>query len=306
MTAPDTKSEDAKIAAIKVLSGNHAGATYLCSKGVYAIGNSFDDHIILTDTAVRPSHVKLSITRDLVGLGGVAGPVQIAGRTLGKEDSVTRRYPVELSIGGSDLRISRLNDSLFTTNRLVAAAALLTLAAGGTLFDVHSSHSSAQNASASRQAAAGTNSASSDTKHEEASLSPSNELVKRVANQFSDYLLKHDLTPVTLSANSSTVIAKGAITEADKDRWRDAQIWFDTNFGQRVPLISEMAVVARKEEAAPIRVQAVWAGANPYVMDSNGNKYFEGSVLHNGWSIEKIEQSRITLQRNNDRLVLRL
>ncbi len=305
MTSAEAGKAAANIAVINVLSGIHAGAIYPCSNGVYSIGASFDDDVVLTDPSVCPSHLKLSITNDLVGLSDAVGPTKLGARSMSKVDSIMRRYPVELWVGDAQLRITAANAGLVTPNRLIALGLAVALFAGVALLHSRSAASFHQQRFAQNEAHLNTDGYATRGQ-DVASASAQSELVKQSANQFGAYLVERDLASVTLSSGSAAINAKGAIPVSDQAKWREAQIWFDTNFGQRVQLISEVLVTAKKEEITPIRVQAIWAGPNPYVIDASGNKYFEGSTLQSGWSIEKIEQSRITLHRNNDRLVLRL
>ena len=71
-------------------------------------------------------------------------------------------------------------------------------------------------------------------------------------------------------------------------------------------LQSEVAVSTPKAQSAPIGIQAVWAGKRPYLIDDHGDKYFEGSFLKDGWIVEKIEDGKVVLRRNQEVLSLDL
>lgn len=302
MTPMECDKNGAKIAMIDILSGAHAGAVFLCGEGAYAIGNSFEDDIVLSDEGVGPRHVKVSISKAGVGIVEASGPTRLKNRLVDAAGLASRRYPVDLTVGETRLRIASFNPPrLLTANRLIALGAGVALIASVALFRT--------------QSVASLNWQPQDRGHAFASqhvlVSTEDQRAGAGANvqaaeRFRTYLREHGLSSITLTEDGPAIDAKGAIALSDQARWRDAEIWFDTTFGERVSLISEVLVTAKKDDAAPIRVQAIWAGANPYVIDAGGNKYFEGSILQSGWAIEKIEQSAIILHRKTDRLVLRL
>jgi len=45
-------------------------------------------------------------------------------------------------------------------------------------------------------------------------------------------------------------------------------------------------------------VQAVWFSERPYVITAEGNRYYKGAFLDNGWTIKDISDGRILLAKD--------
>jgi len=130
--------------------------------------------------------------------------------------------------------------------------------------------------------------------------------IQAAAAALSQHLSAVGLTTIAVSATSDAVVAKGSAGPAAVHAWHEAREWFDQTYGTAVVLTSEVETRAAQPMATPLSVQSIWAGKMPYVIDQRGLKYFQGSQVNDGWSIERIEQGRITLRRNAQVVVLRL
>ena len=51
-------------------------------------------------------------------------------------------------------------------------------------------------------------------------------------------------------------------------------------------------------------MQAVWFGERPYVITAEGNRYYKGAFLDNGWMIKDIVDGRILLAKDGETLAL--
>jgi hypothetical protein len=53
-----------------------------------------------------------------------------------------------------------------------------------------------------------------------------------------------------------------------------------------------------------VNVQAVWFGERPYIITAEGNRYYKGASLDNGWTIKDIADGRILLSKDGETLAL--
>jgi hypothetical protein len=44
----------------------------------------------------------------------------------------------------------------------------------------------------------------------------------------------------------------------------------------------------------------VWFGERPYIITAEGNRYYEGAFLDNGWTIKDIADGRILLAKDGE------
>lgn len=87
--------------------------------------------------------------------------------------------------------------------------------------------------------------------------------------------------------------------------WQAIQMWFDENYGNHQVLIS--SATPANDPARPIlRLQAVWFGENPYVINVNGDRLYPGASLEDGWRLAEILSNQIVLRRNDSEFVLTL
>jgi hypothetical protein len=59
-----------------------------------------------------------------------------------------------------------------------------------------------------------------------------------------------------------------------------------------------------KKPPPVMNVQAVWFGERPYVITTEGNRYYKGAFLDNGWMIKDIVDGRILLAKDGETLAL--
>jgi len=90
-----------------------------------------------------------------------------------------------------------------------------------------------------------------------------------------------------------------------KSNWLKVQRDFDSRFGQRIVLTPNVQVSAAV--ATPrVRLQAVWFGRNPYVIDEHGKRVYPGAILADDWTLESIEGDQVRLVRGQERFAFTL
>ncbi len=66
-------------------------------------------------------------------------------------------------------------------------------------------------------------------------------------------------------------------------------------------------VAVRADAARPrVRFQAVWFGANPYVINDSGKRLYPGAALADNWVLERIENNQVILARGEERFTFTL
>ena len=112
------------------------------------------------------------------------------------------------------------------------------------------------------------------------------------------------LTGLRVSAANGQVVVTGNITKQQNGAWTEAQQWFDAAYRGRLVLVANVTPTEAKKPAPVMNVQAVWFGERPYVITTEGNRYYKGAFLDNGWMIKDIVDGRILLAKDGETLAL--
>jgi hypothetical protein len=111
------------------------------------------------------------------------------------------------------------------------------------------------------------------------------------------------LTGLRVSGANGQVVVTGSITKQQAGAWTEAQQWFDAAYRGLV-LVANVTNTEAKKPAPVLNVQAVWFGERPYVITTEGNRYYKGAFLDNGWMIKDIVDGRILLAKDGETLAL--
>jgi type III secretion protein D len=292
-------------AKLQIRSGFHTGAAQtLPSRGV-TIGSSIKADIVLTDPSVAPLHARVTCLGSRLDVEALEAAASLNGSELASGGTIASRYPARLTLGNVEMDVVHLPGALgfsVPSHKTVMAAAcgiLIVFTAAVLAWpDAKPSMAALQRAANAAVAEDGIR------KPDSLAVPAEPEMVQAAATSFRGQLLAVGIETVDAVPADGFVRAKGAIKPSEENAWRAAQIWFDSTFGRNVVLQSEVAISAAKIPSAPIGIQSVWAGKRPYLIDGHGDKYFEGSVVKNGWVVEKIEDGKVTLRKNEE--VIRL
>jgi len=112
------------------------------------------------------------------------------------------------------------------------------------------------------------------------------------------------LSGLRVSAAGGQVTVTGSITKQQTGAWTEAQQWFDGAYRGRLVLVANVTPTEAKKPAPVLNVQAVWFGERPYVITTEGNRYYKGAFLDNGWMIKDIVDGRILLAKDGETLAL--
>jgi hypothetical protein len=112
------------------------------------------------------------------------------------------------------------------------------------------------------------------------------------------------LSGLRVGAAGGQVTVTGSITKQQTGAWTEVQQWFDAAYRGRLVLVANVTPTEAKKPAPVMNVQAVWFGERPYVITTDGNRYYKGAFLDNGWMIKDIVDGRILLAKDGETLAL--
>jgi hypothetical protein len=112
------------------------------------------------------------------------------------------------------------------------------------------------------------------------------------------------LSGLRVNAGAGQVVVTGSITKQQTGAWTEAQQWFDGAYRGRLVLVANVTPTEAKKPAPVVNVQAVWFGERPYIITTEGNRYYKGAFLDNGWTIKDIADGRILLTKDGETLAL--
>jgi hypothetical protein len=112
------------------------------------------------------------------------------------------------------------------------------------------------------------------------------------------------LSNLRVGAAGGQVTVTGNITKQQTGAWTEVQQWFDAAYRGRLVLVANVTSTEAKKPPPVMNVQAVWFGERPYVITTEGNRYYKGAFLDNGWMIKDIVDGRILLAKDGETLAL--
>jgi hypothetical protein len=284
---------------LHVTAGRHSGAVRDVNGEPQFIGSSLDANLVLTDAGVCPRHARIDFSRWGFELEALDGAVLVNGSSLQPGQRTQARYPSTVAVGDAQIEIVRdqaAQRRVIASLLFVGALGLLALII---MADWHPGAS--ENGSAS---GAKFNAASGVAPLQHAVLAGA-EATKTAVDALRRHLLLQGLGAIDVKPGAGTVIVTGSIVPERQGEWQSAEMWFDENFGQNIMLQSDVSISPAKPVKAPITIQSVWLGETPYLIDGEGRKYFEGSILKGGWVLEKVGEDRILISKDKQPLILR-
>ncbi|MDI4231938.1 hypothetical protein OZ411_03810 [Bradyrhizobium sp. Arg237L] len=303
-------------------AGLYAGTSQGLPAGTYVIGGVVEADVVLIGENLAPRHAIVIIDDDKARVEALADGVSLAGYgALKVGHPVTVTLPFELSIAGVVMSWTRAASK---SNTALAAARDLRLLSGGRLRSaaVLSVAVVIVAAIASNLAAVATGSAGSFidlSLHPPMSAAPSGGsarperaaqlsaqpagAIKDAAEELTREVEKVGLLNVTVEAGSGVVMARGSVEPGVVGQWQNVQQWFDQRFKGEVLLVNGVAVKAEKLPSS-LAIEAVWRGAQSHLV-IRGQKYLEGAILDDGWTIQHIEAERVVLKRDGRLVAVR-
>jgi len=122
--------------------------------------------------------------------------------------------------------------------------------------------------------------------------------------KLTEHLNASGLTGLRVTKGAGQVIVTGSITKQQTDAWMEAQQWFDAAYRGGLVLVANVTPTDAKKPMPVVNVQAVWFGERPYIITTEGNRYYKGASLDNGWTIKDIADGQILLSKDGETVAL--
>ncbi|RRH93216.1 hypothetical protein EH240_30110 [Mesorhizobium tamadayense] len=279
----------------EVLSGLYSGLTGKAALETSLIGGGLDADIIFVEQGLAPHHLRITLLGNSIEIEALAIGVSMEGsRNIAAGECVVVPLPVVIHAGAMSIRwsaqyaapagsigIPRLSIS-------VLALVLLGSLGIGALSAIFSYYGNAGALSA--------NSPSAELESKPTNKRADDQTAVAAAKDLQEEVDKAGLLDIKIGSAKGVVTAEGTVTSASVIGWQKAQQWFDHRTNGALTLVNGVVI---KEEKAPsaIAVEAVWRGSPPYLV-IDGEKYFVGALLDDGWMVDRIEDGRVLLSRN--------
>lgn len=306
---------------LSITHGLHQGVFLPLDKAAYTIGSAENADLLLSDAGVAGRHLRLRFADDHVAVEALGGDVQVIARgtrelNVPKGSGHRARLPLELRIGDARLTLKAgkagagappistpkpLHPWLRKPQWIVALVLLfLCFTAfafrGQPLPETRSPTPQDVSVQLNNQPGQGAQSlqgASQAVRVTEARAWLEQQLATARLNQ------------IKVSEVDGQLSVQGSFDPANKGQWMSVQQAYDARFGQQVMMHPN--VIARAEIAKPrVRFQAVWFGANPYVVNESGKRLYPGAALADDWMLERIEHNQVVLARGDERFTFTL
>ncbi|WFU14798.1 hypothetical protein [Bradyrhizobium sp. CB3481] len=278
----------------EVLSGQYSGLTGEAPVGTSLIGSSLDADIVFVEQGLEPNHFRLTPLHDSMEIEVLAAGVSIEGNgdiAVGKR--VVISLPAVVHAGTMSIRCTQdsAKGSIGLWRVSIRAVALVLLSSVGIATLAISFTFGGSIGALSPDALP------SAVLPPKLTLNgPDDRPLHAAAELLQEELNKAGILTIKISPGPGVVSAEGTVTPALVSRWQEVQQWFDQHTKGSLTLVNGVIV---KEDKLPssIAVQAVWRGADPYLL-IGGQKYFVGALLNDGWTVDRIEARRVLLSRN--------
>lgn len=274
---------------LEILEGPNAGAQLALAPGPYRLGVAAANDIVLSDPAVQPEHLSLTISAAGAVVTSHAPGVDLRRRTLAAGATRTLHGGGDIRLGSTLMRLHGPGGpgaGRAAGAALAPALVLAGLTAAGITFAAGAPGAPAPAAPAPARPIAGpgaSSAAAALTRHlRDAGLAGS----------------------VNVSGGPGGALLVAGILPPDAaPAWQGVRRWFDAAYGSQVALVDKLGAPGGAA-APPLSVAAVAMTPVPVVIARDGTRFTEGAVLPGGWDVQSITGSAVTLRRNGQ--VLRI
>ncbi|MGX5831856.1 SctD/MshK family protein [Mesorhizobium sp. 43Arga] len=279
----------------EVLSGLYCGLTGKLAPETNIIGSGLDADLIFVEQGLASHHLRITRLANSIEVEALAAGLDVKGSgNIATGEVIVVPLPVVIDLGAMSILWSAQGaapaGSSGTPRHSIPVLAFVLLGSVGI---------GALSAIFSYYGSAGASSVNAPDVKLESKLTHNladNQTIVAAAKDLQQEVDRAGLLNIKIGSAKGVVTAEGTVTSASATSWQHVQQWFDHHTKGALTLVNG---VINKEEKAPsaIAVEAVWRGPSPYIV-IDGEKYFVGSLLDDGWTVDRIEDSRVLLSRN--------
>jgi len=302
-----------------VVAGVHRGVALTLDKADYCIGCSPQSDIVLSDPGIAPEHAVLRDEGATVRIDATGGDVSVERKLIPLGYGCRVRLPAEIALGEARLHLSRQagqsssSSGRLLVNRPIAiAGALICLAlmiiavvlglpqiTRVNVAQAGANFGDAKNIAVDQDVT----SASAAARRKNGPSPQSAAMAAQAARELSARLDAADIHALRVTTIDGRLAVSGKLSKTQTLEWTAIQQWFDQTYGSRVVLTAN--VTDDGGRAMPtLGLQAIWYGDHPYIITAQGERYYQGAVLDNGWVIREIAADRLLLAKGGDTVAL--
>lgn len=302
----------------EVIAGLHVGVTMPLEMRRYTIGSALPADIILHDAGVAPEHAALLIDRQRVRLEALGADVGMQTGRLPSAHGCYLQLPTDIVLGEATVRVqlpdepqsrdgSEIERLLKAASRRIrtktgigiVSAVALCLAGGALASSMNMTKADADRMAPIQLAALGNASQEKITTGTAAEPPRIDDVVRDLTARL-DAAGLHALKAAVVD---DRLVVTGELDKRDSETWTAVQRWFDQTYGRQI-ILGTHVNIGEAKTAPPLTLQAVWYGANAYVIAADGAHYYEGTALQSGWVVREIGANRVVLVRNGESVAL--
>jgi len=328
-TAPQQKSPQSAasmrrgLAKLKfeVVAGTHEGAVLMLDPADYRIGSSSNADIVLSDPGVAPEHAVLRVEHGTVRIGATGADVTVEQEPLPLSRGRRVKLPVNFRLGEAQIYLSDPDrddphQRLGELGRWVIRKPLTVAGAlAGFVLGVAVVAQELPQAARTVGLAVTTSSADAGAPKrmtDGSAVGPSAAIADRqsavtaedAARELNSRLDAAKIQTLHVSAVDGRLAVYGKVSPQEAIDWAVIQQWFDQTYGGRVVLTTKISPPGEPRTMPALQLQAIWYGEHPYIVTADGERYFQGAVLDNGWIIRDIGEDRLLLAKGSETVAL--
>jgi len=133
--------------------------------------------------------------------------------------------------------------------------------------------------------------------------SSDNQSVAEAAQNLSKRLDAAKIQTLRVSTVDGRLVVSGALTKPQALEWAVIQKWFDQTYGSHIVLNANVTDVDGRANPR-LQLQAIWYGDQPYIITAEGEHYYQGAILDNGWTVREIAADHLLLAKDGDTVTL--
>ncbi|MCR4264821.1 FHA domain-containing protein [Nitratireductor sp. ZSWI3] len=295
----------------EVLQGAHSGATLHLDDASYTIGSGTEADILLSDEGIADLHTRLHIRRGRVEIEATGGPVKLGENEIVPMGHGRRcKLPLDATLGEARFRIvgsapesvaTRLPNSPLLAFSGIFLAIFVGFVASNSLSRAEpETNWPKENAGVLAMLGLG----KTGSAGQQAAGEPAAKGLEGALDQLARRLEQAGISGVNVALSDDRLIASGTVSKTEAGAWKTVRSWFDQTYGGRVLLVSDVTT-GDAAQMPRIRLQAIWYGAQPYIIAADGTRYHEGAFVSGGWTISEIGETQLVLKKAGDTVALK-
>jgi hypothetical protein len=305
---------------LEVVVGAHRGAVLLLDGSDYRIGSSPAADIVLSDAGVAAQHAALHVERGAVRLDAIGADVTVGEELVPVSRGCRVSLPVSFSLGAAQIYLSdpavppqgasgqSLRRPLIVVGALAFAGLAIAMAARefpqtavSRMRTAEFSDGGAAGDRVSRPQSDPSKPAGSSTAD---ARSLPGSAMQDAMSALRTRLETAKIETLQISDDGGRIVASGTLSSQAAAEWAAIEQWFDSTYGGSIILASKVAPASGPRTMPSLQIQAVWYGEQPYIVTADGEHYFKGAVLDNGWIIRDIGENRLLLAKDMEIVAL--